>query len=275
MFWLRSKLGRLSRSERVGKRKDDGRQPWARLTEGERARFLQVLRETGNRRIAAGAIGIEPRLMDQRREHDPELDRAWEEAAEEAHRRLSAADGPFEGGAAGKAKAIRRGKSGRLQMIETGEKRWSAAVEARFLEALRASGNVRAAARSVGFTEGTVWARRRQWPAFATAMEEMLEEAELALEYRIACMASGAEREEAPAGDGGDDRGEGFPPALGFDPDFAMRFLKWREEKRRGGGRRTPVAAPPLLEHVTEKLLRRIEAIKRHRRRAAEDEGGA
>ena len=263
----------------MGERKQ--RQPWARLTEGERGRFLQVLRETGNRRTAANAIGAEPRLMDQRRDHDPEFDQAWEEATLEAHRRLSAADAPFGGGAGeggegvgGRTSAIRRGKKGRLQLVETGARRWSGEVEARFLAALRASGNVRAAARSVGFCESTVWARRRQSPALASAMEEMLEDAELALEYRIACMAS----EEASGGARGEREENGAlasPPAdaglepLPFDPDFAMRFLKWREDKRRGGKRRTPKAAPPSIEEATEIILRRIAPIKRHGEREA------
>jgi len=64
-----------------------------------------------------------------------------------------------------------------------------------------------------------------------------------------------------------------------FDPDFAMRFLKWREEKRRGGGRWAPRARPPSIEEITDKIVRKVEAIKRHRqRREAEgrsgDEGG-
>jgi hypothetical protein len=50
--------------------------------------------------------------------------------------------------------------------------------------------------------------------------------------------------------------------------DQALRFLKWREEKRRGR-RRTPRAKLPSIEDVTEKIVRRVEAIKRHRRRQA------
>jgi hypothetical protein len=276
LFWLCSGDGDAwDGSGDLGEGKGK-RRPWGRLTEGERAQFIEVLRESGNRRMAAEAIGIEPRLMDQRREHDAELDRAWEQAAEEAHRRLSGVEAPFDSGAGGTPRAIRRGKNGRLQRVEPGVARWSAAVEARFLEALRLCGNVRASAKCVGFSESTVWTRRRQWPAFAKAMEEMLEEAELALEYRIACMASGAGPGEPAPGEAAGDEGSGtgdLPPALGFDPDFAMRFLKWREEKRRGGGRRTPLAAPPSIEDVTEKLMRRIEAIKRHGRRGGD--GGA
>jgi hypothetical protein len=239
------------------------REPYGRLTAEERARFLAVMRETGNRKAAAAAIGVEPRLMDQRREHDPELDRDWEAAAEAAHRGLAGATGPFDCPQGGGPNMIRRGKRGRLQLVSTGQDRWNAAVERRFLEALRACGSVRGAARAVGFSEGAIWERRRKWPAFAKALEELLDEAELALEFRLSCLGSDVvpAQEETETGE------SEVPPSVPFDPDFAMRFLKWREEKRRGRGRRTPHAKPPTIEEVTEKIIRRVQAIKRHRQR--------
>lgn len=58
------------------------------------------------------------------------------------------------------------------------------------------------------------------------------------------------------------------PPEVPFDPDFALRFLKWREEKRRGAvNRGAAVAAPPPIEEVTERIIAKIEAIERHERR--------
>jgi transposase-like protein len=203
--------------------------------------------------------------MDQRREHDPELDRDWEEAVEEAHRGLSGATGPFDCPQGGRLKMIKRGKRGRLQLVSPGENRWNAAVERRFLDALRVCGNVSAAARAVGFSDGTIWERRRKWPAFAKALDELLEEVELALEFRLGCQGSDvvpAQGEEPGAS-------ESLVPVESgpFDPEAAMRFLKWREEKRRGRGRRTPPAKPPTIEEVTEKIVRRVEAIKRHKAR--------
>ena len=246
---------------------------YAPLSGEERARFLGVLRETGNRRAAAAAIGVEPRLMDQRREHDPELDRDWEAAVAEADRRLAGAKGPFDCPQSGKLNTIRRGKKGRLQLVAAGDDRWTAEVEKRFKEALRACGNVRAAARAVGFTEGSVWARRRQWPAFAEMLEGLLEEAEMTLELRIASMGSNVVgvQDSDEAGRPSTSLGTNEIGPLPFDADFAMRFLKWREEKRRGRGRWAPRAAPPSIEEVTEKIVRQVEAIKRHRRE--EDDG--
>lgn len=239
-----------------------GRRPLAPLGGEERALFLKVLRKTGNRCAAAAAIGVDPRAMDQRRAHDPALDRDWRAALDEAHFALALAKGPFDCPQGQARNTIRRGKNGRLQLVAAGEGRWSAAVEARFKETLRACGNVRAAAQAVGFTEGTAWQRRRAWPAFAAMMEELLEEAELGLELRIASMGSNV----LPAEEAGTVAGN-CPQPMPFDPDFAMRFLKWREEKRRGGGRWAPRAKPPPIEEVTENIVRKVEAIKRHRAR--------
>ncbi|MFL6846593.1 MAG: hypothetical protein ACJ8ER_17140 [Allosphingosinicella sp.] len=245
------------------------RAPYKRLTAEERARFLAVLRETGNRKAAAAAIGVEPRLMDQRREHDPELDREWEEAVEAANRGLAQAQGPFDCPQDSGLGMIRRGKKGRLQRVATGENRWNGAVERRFMDALRATGSVAAAARAVGFSEGSIWDRRRKQPGFAEAMEKLLEEAELSLELRLACTSRDALADEAGA--------EGrVAPAVPerFDPEAALRFLKWREEKRRGK-RRTPWAKPPSIDEVTAKIIRQVEAIKRQRERGSGGGGGS
>ena len=168
---------------------------------------------------------------------------------------------------------IKRGRNGRLQIVSCGEGRWSAAVEARFLAKLRGCGCVRTAARWVGFNENSVWQRRRAWPAFAEAMDAMLDEAELALEYRIAAHASnivaaakGATGEASSNLDGSANAGEALAPMDRFDLEAAYRFLKWREEKRRGGKGRAPRPRTPPIDDVTETIVRRVEAIKRHRR---------
>lgn len=208
--------------------------PRMRLSEVKRDRFLEVLGQTANRRAAAKSIGVEPRLMDRRREFDPLLDRLWEEALDQAHRRLSGANGPFDCIGAREFNVIRRGRDGRLKLCASGSKRWNGQVEERFLAALAACGNMSAAARSVGFGESSVWQRRAKFPAFARRIEEMLEEAEVALELRIAFEAgapSGPVDQEAARAEAA-----GLPEmGRKFDPDLAMRFLKWRAEKNRTG----------------------------------------
>jgi hypothetical protein len=242
-----------------------------RLSADKRDKFLEALGQTGNRRYAAEAIGVEARLMDQRRRFDKELDRGWTAALEQADRRLSGADGPFDCIGGRELNVITRGKNGRLKLVASGSKRWNGKVEARFLAALSVCGNVAAAARSVGYGESCVWQRRRQWPAFAAAMERVLEEAEVRIEFRLAALGNDL---DAAALEEGDERpapgpaGSEGAAAIPFDPEFALRFLKWREEKRRGtapkAGRQW--RGPRTLDEVTGSILRKISAIKRHRR---------
>jgi hypothetical protein len=247
------------------------------LTARRRAKFLEVLEKTGNRRAAAEAIGLDPRLMDQRRQSDALLDRDWKAALAEASRGLAGREGPFDGvdgGGRRELNVIKRGRGGRMQIVASGKKRWSKTVEDRFLAALGMCGNVAAAARAVGFTESCVWQRRRAWPAFERAMEQVLEEAEIRIEYRLAMLGSDL---EAAALEGGENSPENEtpdgpmpepPPSERgkFDPEFALRFLKWREEKRRGrvpkGGRER--RRPRSIEDVRDSVVRKLKAIDRH-----------
>jgi len=244
----------------VGERKKRG--PTTRLSAEKRERFLEVLGQTGNRRAAAEAIGVEPRLMDQRRAFDPVFDRQWDVAVEQAHRRLAGAAGPLDVAGGGGVNVIRMGAHGRLQTVKAGPKRWSAAVEERFLAALGVCGNMAAAARAVGFTASCVWQRRRKYSNFAERIDEMLEEAEVALELRLAFMGN-----DAPGR--GDAEGAGALAAMlpeaghRFDPDLALRFLRWRAEKKRTGkapsrGGRPERAMP--LDDVVKELGKRIKA---------------
>ncbi|WP_166041022.1 hypothetical protein [Sphingosinicella sp. YJ22] len=276
--------------------------PRMRLSQERRERFLEVLGETGNRRLAAEAIGVEPRLMDQRRRFDPLLDRQWREALGRAERRLAGAAGPLDTGR--EFNVIRKAPNGRTQIVTAGPKRWSQKVEARFLAALGMCGNVAAAARSVGFSEGAIWQRRRKFTAFAQAMEEVLEEAEIRIEFRLAAMGSdlaaagldsfaateaaanryGAENRDG-AGSSDHPHPRPLPQAGGetpFDADMAFRFLKWREAKRQGRAPRQGHGAPKRMsfEDSIALLDKKLKAFgARHRREQlaqgwAEDEAG-
>ena len=254
--------------------------PRLRLSAEKRDRFLEVLGQTGNRRYAAEAIGVEPRLMDQRRRFDKVLDREWIAALEQVHRRLSGADGPLDCIGGAEPMVIRRGPGGRLRIVAAGPRRWSRKVEDRFFALLAASGNIAASARAVGFSQSCIAQRRRKWPDFARRLEEALDDAEIMLEFRFAqaCgwAAPQADAESGDAAPAASDEGR----AERFDPDLAMRFLKWREDKRRGGGARrgrAPIRVEPTIEEVRDEIMRRLEAIRRHRERygGGESEGDA
>jgi hypothetical protein len=239
---------------------EEERRPLRRLTQARRERFLEVLALTGNRRLAAEAIGFEPRSMDQRRRYDKGLDREWIGALDQADRRLAGIDGPYDQEYGDKAVAVvKRGSNGRLMLQRAGEKRWSRAVEDRFFATLAVCGNIAASARAVGFSQSCIDQRRRKWPDFARRLEEALDDAEVEIEFR---MAAEIRNGRGAAADG---RAAVEPGPL--DLDAALRFLKWRQEKKAGRGRRGRLPEPPTIEAVTEKIVERVQAIKRHRER--------
>jgi hypothetical protein len=239
-----------------------------RLSPEKRAKFLEVLGQTGNRSAAAAAIGVEPRLMDQRRRFDPLLDRQWDEAIEQSQRRLAGANGPLDCIGGAEPMVIRRGKSGRLKLVKAGQRRWSGPVEENFFATLASCGNIAASARAVGFSESCIHQRRRKWPAFAERLDEALEDAEYEVEFQVAAEVRRMSRAKGPSQ-------AGIAETDRFDMDAAIRFLKWRDEKRQGYGRRgRSRKGPPdrTIEEARASIRRKIEAIERHenRRRLAE-----
>lgn len=241
------------------------------FTADRRELYLEDLRRTGNHAAAARAAGITDGGARRYRKRKPEFQAECVEAEQEAQRRLAGAESPLDGTEEAAFESIRRGADGRLKIQALGKRRWSKRKEELFFEVLRECGNVAASARAAGVSAVAVWKRRREWPGFARRMEETLDEAEIALEYRVACLGTNwteeaeLRNEQAPA----------EAPAEAFDPDLALRFLKWRSDKRRGA--RGAVAALPPAEEVRERILRKVAAIRKHkareeRRRQAEEE---
>ncbi len=275
-------MGGMSGQDRKRRRKV------RRFTAPRRAAYLDYLRQTGNLTAAARAVGIDRGTVEQRRKRDAAFAIGCTEALAECDRRLAGAKGAFECPGQGEFNVIKRGRSGRSQIIRAGAKRWSRAIEDRFFAALSMCGNVAAAARAVGFTESCIWRRRRTWPDFARRMEEVLDDAEIRIEYRLAMMgsdiaAAGPDRSGGGIGSNGIDGGEGEAPAEAepFDPDLGFRFLKWREEKRRGrsprGGRLEKAWSFDESMELLEKKLKAFGAREEKRQLAEgwskDDEG--
>lgn len=230
------------------------------FVEGRREAYLANLRRTGNHAAAAREAGVSGRAARRYRGRTPDFEAACAEAEREAGRRLAGAEGPDDGDLDPAFENIRRGADGRLKIQARGTRRWSRTKEDRFFAVLRECGNIAASARAAGVSREAVWKRRREWPAFARRMEEALDEAEVTLEFRVACLGTNW-TEEAEGEDGPTSEIEPGP----IDPEFALRFLKWREEKRRG--RRAAVAALPPAEEVRARIVRKVLAIKAHRAR--------
>jgi hypothetical protein len=244
-----------------------------RFTAARRALFLAVLERTGNQRAAAAAIEMDRGSLQKRRKRDPKLDSDWKAAEAEASQRLGRADSQF-GGVDGDFEMIRRGPGGRLQIVATGPGRWCKSIEDRFFEVLGQTGNVSAAARAIGFSDRHIGDRRRQWPGFARRWEETLQDADARLEFRLACHGNNVGHGAGERGAQGNEAEAASPAEESFDPEFALKYLKWREEKKAGRGRRGRIPAPPTIEEVTERIVKRVQAIKRHCARGGEPPGG-
>ena len=229
----------------------------ARWTGARRQTYLEVLRETGNARAAAEAIGMDRSTLRHRRRRDPEFDQACEEAVAAADARLAAgeiATDPFE--------VVRRGSNGRLQIVAVGAGRWTGLTEQKFFASLRVTGNMSASARAAGFTPETVWERRRQWPAFAAAIEAVLEEAEVELEFRLAKLGN----DVAPSAAG---RSEA-PPARRSIPNSRSNSSNGARRSARaaaGAGAATATSRERTIEEVRASILRKLDAIEAHEKR--------
>ena len=155
--------------------------------------FLAALRETGNRTLAAEAAKVSQAWVGLHRKSDAAFKRACEEAVEAAKRVLrdasstgSAApqderrgtNGPPTGwGFLDGEELVVRGTGGsgggkRVQIARARLRQWTPRVEERFLAALAATCNVKAACAEVGLTAASAYNHRRRWMGFAERWDE-------------------------------------------------------------------------------------------------------
>jgi hypothetical protein len=258
-------------------------------------RFLEMVRETGNARASARALGHKE-LFANRMRRNPEFARRVRAAAGEADARLRGAENafPFPFGIKGKLPTdpeslggylrpgrkpeceaepvLRRNSRGLMQVTMTREGHWTSVIEADFLARLAATGNFDACALAVGFQPATVHERVRKWPAFARACERALAEADVALTYKLTAHAHALLRRPGEAVAAGIEE-----EAVPFDPAMAMKILAHidaRKYGRSGKGRRK---GPPerSFRQACDSILAKIEAIERHEAMLKEREAGA
>jgi hypothetical protein len=262
----------------AGRRK--GYVPLARRAEW----FLAALAESGNATMAAEAAGVGRGRIYARRRGDAAFAQRWTEALArfEAGQRegLAADEAPPEAAGAIWEKVtvadglvLRRGRRGAMQLAAARPRDWSGRIQAAFLDHYVASGNVALAARAAGVAPGTVWRRRRTDPDFAAAWDALKQETYDRMELMLIERATAQIAGPAEAG-GGEAEEAGqvgqVGQAVAFDPQLAMWLLKRRDAELSGSLRRgLGVMRPPSIEEVTEKIVRQVEAIKRHRARMA------
>lgn len=151
-----------------------------------RRAFLDALRQTGNVAFSGRKSGLSSSVVYGLRHRDAAFAADWAEALTEG--RAQAAKGiiaPILRRKGRRPLVIRESKSGRTCIMECQAGGWNEEVEARFLDELAKTGNVRGAARAISAAINTVYRRRGLYPAFAAAWDETKSMAVERLDYLL------------------------------------------------------------------------------------------
>ncbi len=248
----------------------------AKMSAARRAAFLKGLAETGNVTVSAERAKVSRSWVQLHRSTDPEFDSACRAAVAEARERLSGHGErrpPSGWGFAGGEELVVRGTGGarpstrsgpargrRVQVARARIRQWTGRAERRFLEALAATCNVKAACAAVGLTPASAYGHRNRWPAFARQWDEALETGALKLDLAIIETAKNIFSDAPPD--------LSLPiPDMTFDQ--AIQALRLHQRRLSGtGGRpgRLPVNEPDI-EEVRAEVLRKVAVMEKARAR--------
>lgn len=150
-------------------------------TEAKRRKdFLAELARAGNLTLAAERAKVSRSWALRRRRDDPAFREQVEAAIRAAHGRLAEAESSGPAGRwrtqDGHELVIQHGGRRFVQVRRARRKQWTPRTEARFLHALAATCNVRAAVREAETTFASAYRHRERWPDFARRWDAALEE---------------------------------------------------------------------------------------------------
>lgn len=221
-----------------------------------RRAFLRALAVTANVTLSARRAGIDKSTAYQSRKASPLFHRLWMQALADGRAALAAGGVPDDGAVIDpRPLSIRSSKSGRVCMMATGEGRWNAEVEAEFFAALAATGNVKAAARTIGMSPTALYNRRKLWPAFDARWEEVVSLASQRLALQLLTSASNTL-----------DPVESEIPDFDMSVDQAIRIAQLYESRRQKNGelrRYDGKCAPVDIEAVKAEIVRKAGLISR------------
>jgi len=140
---------------------------------------------------------------------------------------------------------------------------WTRTNERIFITHLRATGNVSASARAAGKKPSSAYELRSRDPVFAAQWDEALRDSRLRLHSKLIVYV-----ETGGADPVYDEDGAPVDPGLeNFDPDLALRLLKFHADSETGGRRGRPGPPPVSEEELNAALLRRFDQLDRRRAR--------
>jgi hypothetical protein len=230
-----------------------------------RRAFLAALAATGNQTLAAERAKVSRSWVTLHRASDPKFRRAMDEAAAEARAALSGHGSrkpPGGWGYLDGEELVVKGTGGsgggkRVQIARSRIKQWSPRAEKRFLTALSATCNVKAACAEVGLTPASAYAHKRRWQGFADRWKQALEDGYAQLEAGLVFAAGNFLSGEAEVG-----------PIRDVTMAHALEIWEARERQRRAQSarRRSPGwrAQEPDIEKITAHIARVANVIKNH-----------
>lgn len=240
-----------------------------KFSEARREAFLAALRETGNQAIAAERAKVSRSWVQLHRSEDAAFRRAVDEAVAQARAALQRTEDdqrrgcrpPSGWGFLDGAELVVRGTGGagggkRVQIARARMRGWSPRVETRFLTALTATCNVKAACAEVGLTPASAYNHRRRWPAFATRWDEAIRLGYDQLEMGLIEAACNFLSRQEPAD---------AAPIREMTADHAIHLLHMHKREVRGiGGRPGLRAREPDIDTVRAVIARTVGVVKRH-----------
>ena len=116
----------------------------------------------------------------------------------------------------------------RVQIARARVRQWTARVEARFLQALAVTCNVKAACRAVGLSKTSAYTHRKRWPAFDRRWGEAIEIGYTNVDSALTASAIAGLDPEIELHDGP------IPP---MTVDEAIRLLGLHQRRARGIGK--------------------------------------
>lgn len=244
----------------------------ARTSPARVAAYFRALEQTGNLTLAAERARVSQTWARERRAADPAFAARMTAAIETARARLrDAAAGrgiaPPAGWRSlhGEELVVRGGPGRPVQIARARLHQWTPRTEARFLAALAACCNVRAACRVVGMTPPAAYHHYDRYHDFATRWNAALAEGYGRLEMALFDMAGRAFR---PVD---------YPPDIPIEPmtyDQAISLLRIHEERVHGTGKPRHRLRPPRRtdDEVFASLAHKLDRLaKMEQRRATAD----